>query len=331
MNQRFWRTCVTFLLVLLLSPMAAMAKPAMCPPRHLGINLVPLPSGWYNGAVEMVFPTATQIAYYKGVGMNAIRLPLAWEDLQPQLNGELDTRFMGHTIDFLDLAEAQGMKVMIDLHNYARYRKQLIGSEAVPEAAFKDLWTRLAGALAKHPAVFAYSLMNEPTHTNGLWHTVAQAGVDGIRAADKKRPIYVDGDGWSNTQNWPVDNPEPFVTDPANQIVYEAHIYFDEDFSGRYKIPIGPSDMAMRAEQRLQPFLTWLTAHHQRGAIGEVGVPMDDPRWLPALSRFLDMTDTACLDWFMWAGGGWRENYELSLEPINGQDRPQIKLLRSRL
>ena len=125
MKLRFWQKCVTVLLVLLLAPMAAMAKPSMCPPRHLGINLVPLPSGWYNGAVEMVFPTATQIAYYKGVGMNAIRLPLAWEDLQPQLNGELDTRFMGHTIDFLDLAEAQGMKVMIDLHNYARYRKQL--------------------------------------------------------------------------------------------------------------------------------------------------------------------------------------------------------------
>jgi endoglucanase len=100
---------------------------------------------------------------------------------------------------------------------------------------------------------------------------------------------------------------------------------------GRYKIPIGPTDMAVRTEQRLQPFLTWLTRHHQRGAIGEIGVSQDDPRWLPALSKFLDMTDATCLDWFMWAGGGRRENHELALEPINGQDRPQIKLLRSRL
>ena len=328
MNMKFWKRWITVLLLLL--PVTQLSA-AVCPARVLGINLVPLPSGWYNGKVEAVFPTAAQITYYKGVGMNAIRLPLAWEDLQPQLNGELDARFIGHTVEFLDLAQAQGMKVMIDLHNYARYRGQLIGTEAVPAAAFEDLWTRVAGELGKHPAIFSYGLMNEPHNTNNTWHTVAQAGVDGIRAADKTRPIYVDGDGWSGTQNWPVDNPQPFVSDPANKIVYEAHVYFDDDFSGRYKTPVGSTDMAVRAEQRLQPFLTWLTSHHQRGAIGETGVPMDDPRWLPALSKFLDMTDAACLDWFMWAGVGWRENYELSLEPINGQDRPQIKLLRSRL
>lgn len=328
MKTQLWTRWMT---VLLLSLTMTHVSAAVCPPRLLGINLVPLPSGWYNGKVEMVFPTAAQIAYYKGVGMNAIRLPLAWEDLQPQLNGELDTRFIDHTVAFLDLAQAQGMKVMIDLHNYARYRGQLIGIEAVPVAAFTDLWTRVAGELGKHPAIFAYGLMNEPHNTNGLWHTVAQAGVDGIRAVDKNRPIYVDGDGWSGTQNWPVDNPQPFVSDPSDKIVYEAHVYFDDDFSGRYKTPVGSTDMAARAEQRLQPFLTWLTTHRQNGAIGETGVPMDDPRWLQALTKFLDMTDNACIGWFMWAGGAWRPNYELSLEPINGQDRPQVKILRSRL
>lgn len=144
-------------------------------------------------------------------------------------------------------------------------------------------------------------------------------------------PIYVKGDGWSNSTNWLAENPVPFVTDPSNRIVYEAHIYFDDDYSGRYKTSIGSTDLAARATERLKPFLTWLTTHHQRGVIGEIGVPQDDPRWLLALDKFLDMTDAACVDWFMWAGGGWREGYELSLEPINGQDRPQIKLLRSRL
>ena len=58
---------------------------------------------------------------------------------------------------------------------------------------------------------------------------------------------------------------------------------------------------------------------------------MDDPRWLLALQKFVDMSNTACLDWFMWAGGGWRETYELSLEPIAGKDRPQVELLRKSL
>ena len=328
MKMQFWKHSIMVLLLLL--PISQVSA-VVCPPRFLGVNLVPLPTGWYNGAVEMKFPTAEHIAYYKSVGMNAIRLPIAWEDVQPQLNGELNARFIGHTIDFLDLAHAQGMKVLIDLHNYARYRNQLIGTTTVPGTAFKDVWARLASALTRHPAIFAYGLMNEPHNTNGLWHTVAQAGVDGIRSVDTSRPIYVGGDGWSGTESWPTENPMPFVTDPANRIVYEAHIYYDDDHSGRYKTGVGTTDMAVRAAQRLQPFLTWLTANRQRGAIGETGVPMDDPRWLPALTTFLDMTDAACLNWFMWAGGAWRAEYELSLEPINGQDRPQIKLIRSRL
>jgi endoglucanase len=111
--------------------------------------------------------------------------------------------------------------------------------------------------------------------------------------------------------------------------VYEAHLYFDDDFSGRYQKPVGSTDMAARAAQRLQPFISWLVKHNQKGAIGEVGVPMGDTRWLLALQTFLDMSETACLEWFMWAGGGWRETYELSLEPINGKDRPQVGLLRT--
>lgn len=319
------------LLVLLVLIPIFPAQAVVCPPRFLGVNLVPLPTGWYNGAVEMKFPSAEQIAYYRGVGMNAIRLPIYWEELQPTLGGELNPRYVAHTLEFLDLAHAQGMKVLIDLHNYARYRERLIGSPEVPANAFKDVWKRLAGALTRHPAIFAWGLMNEPHHTTGLWHTVAQAGLDGIRQIDNARLIYVGGDGWSNTQSWPTENPVPFVTDPANRVVYEAHVYLDDDFSGRYKTPVGSTDMALRAQQRLQPFLTWLTTHRQRGAIGETGVPMNDPRWLDGLTRFLDLTDVACLSWFMWAGGNWRPDYELSLEPIAGQDRPQIRLLRPRL
>ncbi|MBL8484253.1 MAG: hypothetical protein JNJ60_18800, partial [Rhodocyclaceae bacterium] len=79
------------------------------------------------------------------------------------------------------------------------------------------------------------------------------------------------------------------------------------------------------------PFLRWLAAHGQRGAIGETGVPMDDARWLDALAKFLDMSAAACLDWFIWAGGNWRSTYELSHEPVDGRDRPQMELLRARL
>lgn len=302
-----------------------------CESQMRGINLVPLPSGWRNGAPELVFPKVEHISYYRSVGMNSIRIPLNWETLQPSLFGDLNFRYLRQLFEFLDQADAQDMKVLIDLHNYGRYQKQLVGSPAVPAEAFRDLWARLAKVLAGKNAVYAYGLMNEPHDTEGLWHKVAQSGVDGIRSVDTTRQIFVAGDGWSNAQRWPKVNPVPFVTDPARKLVYEAHTYFDDDFSGRYRTPAGNTDLAERAEQRLQPFLDWLRRNGQRGAIGEFGVPMDDPRWLQAQERFLDLADQACLDWFVWAGGAWRPTYELSMEPVSGKDRPQVELIRRRL
>lgn len=263
--------------------------------------------------------------------MNGIRLPISWETMQPTLYGELNARYLAHALEFLDNANDHGMKVVIDLHNYARFRDKLIGSADVPAQAFKDIWVRLAGAFSKHAAVSAFGLMNEPHDTGGLWQRVAQHGVDGIRSVDTIHPIYVGGDSWSNSQRWPVVNPVPFVSDPSNMVFYEAHIYFDDDFSGRYRTPVGATNVSKRAAQRLQPFLSWLKTHGQRGVIGEFGVPMEDANWLPGLETFLNMTDNACVDWFIWAGGAWRESYELSLEPINGRDRPQIEMIRARL
>ena len=320
---------------LVLLTLLALLPPAQaqttCPGRLRGINLVPLPTGWYNNAVEMKFPDESHIVYYKNVGMNAIRLPLNWEEMQPTLEGPLNPRYIQHALEFLDKAQAHGMKVVIDLHNYARYRNTLIGSPGVPISSFTSFWKQLAAALKHHPIIVAWGLSNEPHDTGGTWPTIAQAGVNAIRSEDTTRLIYVGGDDWSHTQTFPTSHPAPFVTDPAKKIVYEGHIYFDDDFSGRYKTPVGNTDMAARATQRLQPFITWLQTHKQRGVIGEVGVPMDDPRWLQALTRFLDMTDAACVDWFMWAGGAWRPTYELNHEPIDGKDRPQIQLIRSRM
>lgn len=298
-----------------------------------GINIFAHPSGWHEGKTDVVFPKNSTIKYYKNVGMNAIRLPIEWERIQPKLFGDLNQRYLSHINEFLNDSKASNLKVVIDLHNYGRYESQLVGSKNVPAFAFEDLWYKLATEFKNNDAVLAYGLMNEPHDTNGLWHKVAQFGVDGIRKADKKRVIYVAGDRWSNSMVWDQHNPKPFVTDIiGNNVVYEAHLYFDDDFSGRYKIPISKNlDLAQRTNERLLPFINWLKKYNQVGIIGEVGVPMDDDRWLIALDRFLNLSKDNCLGWFMWAGGNWRPTYELSLEPIDGKDRPQINMIRHHL
>lgn len=295
-----------------------------------GINLVQLPTGWRDGHVELQFPGEEHVKYYKSVGFNVIRLPVSWEELQPELMGPLSERYVADLMQFLDIARTYQQPVLVEIHNYARYRNQLIGSPAVPVAAFTDVWKRLAGALKSHSAVYAYGLMNEPHDTNRTWQSVAQYGVDGIRSADMERVIYVSGDNWSNSQLWPQVHPAPFVRDPQGRIVYEAHLYLDDDFSGRYQIPLGNVDLQERVKTRLTPFIDWLKKNKQRGAITETGVP-SDAVWRPGMEAIWDTTDANCVEWFLWAGGRWSAGYLLSLEPQNGVDRPQVQWLRERI
>ena len=41
-------------------------------------------------------------------------------------------------------AASKGMRVILDVHNYAAYRGSMIGTESVPANALGDLWGRIA-------------------------------------------------------------------------------------------------------------------------------------------------------------------------------------------
>jgi len=295
-----------------------------CPNARTGVNLAGAEFGRNIPGVEGTdyrFPTREQVEYFAKVGFNSIRLPVKWERLQPQLGGELDSRYLAGIRSVLDSAEERDMDVLIDLHNYARYRGELVGSEDVPARMLFDVWRRVALALGAHKGLYAYGLMNEPFNTKGLWHEAAQAGVDGIRSVDRTHRIYVAGEGFSNTMRWPRLNPEPFVRDPANLEVYEGHLYLDPDFSGKYHVTDPASDPAALAGERMQPFVQWLQKHGKEGAIGEYGVPSEDARWFGGVDKVIEMTREACLSTFYWAGGNWSPGYKLSLKPLNGNDR----------
>lgn len=279
------------------------------------------------------FPTKENAAYYNSVGFDTIRLPLKWERLQPVLFQNLDSAYLKQIIDVLDIAQLNKQKVLLDLHNYGRYNDKVVGSvPEVPIKSFYDVWNKIASAVGAHPAVFAYGLMNEP-HGMGdsrLWPAIAQAGVDGVRSVDMTHTLFVAGDGWSNVLNWSKNNPAPFVKDPSNKVVYEAHIYFDDNSSGTYKVGVAdPSvNLPKLVIDRLTPFIDWLSKYSQNGVIGEWGVPKDGS-WTPVIDTFLSTTDANCLGWFFW-GGGLSQGNILSLEPMNGVDKPQIARVKQR-
>lgn len=321
--------------LLVVTAAGAAAGTTDCKSRLIGVNLAGaefaphrLP-GHYGR--EYRFPIEAQFRYYRAAGFNAVRLPILWERLQPKLFGELDHDYLGGISNSLDLAASQHMRLVVDLHNYARYQGKLIGEQEVGVAAFQDVWRRLAKELRGHPALEAYGLMNEPYNTQGQWERWAQAGVDAVRELDRRTRLYIAGDSFSNAHRWPTTHPKPFVVDPQGLESYEAHLYFDRDYSGRYQEEVPPSDQASAVRRKTAGFQAWLRRYDKRGVIGEWGVPTGNLDWSPSVYEFLKFAGQACMDTYMWAGGAWSPGYRLSLEPTGGGDKPIVSELRALL
>jgi Ca2+-binding RTX toxin-like protein len=298
----------------------------------IGINLAGAEFGSASGTYgyDYIYPSTSELDYFNSEGISLIRLPVRWEHLQRTLDGALDPAEIGRVHTFLDAAAARGMQVILDVHNYGRYFGQVIGSTAVPISSFADFWSKMAAEFHGSPALSGFGLMNEPHDMGGatVWPAAAQAAADAIRAAGATENIIVDGDGWSSAGTWQTVNGDLAIKDALNKIVYDAHIYFDRNNSGTYQ---GTYDQEgatpATGVERLQVFEDWLQAHNAKGFIGEFGVPANDPRWLQALSNFVDALHQDGIDGTAWAAGPWWGNYPLSLEPANGQDKPQLDIL----
>jgi endoglucanase len=280
---------------------------------------------------------------------------------------DLDPTYAAGLAKTVALLRARAMMVILDVHNYARYRRDLIGSPAVPVAAFQDLWKRLAIIHKDEPHVWGYGLMNEPGNGKA-WKDAAQAAIDGIRSVDRWTQILVANDypGWGATAanrkpgldlaTWaeggmPIPIPS-LLRDPSDNLRFELHTYFDHDNSGTYRVPYekeivrtdGPGHRVMPeiGIQRMKPFVEWLRRHKVRGFIGEYSAPANagvDPRWLDILDRTMAYMQENNLPSTYWAGGQrWSQGNPMIIEPSGWlaslpdgerlRERPQLTLLR---
>lgn len=301
----------------------------------IGINLSGAEFGkGHRYGTDYIYPSAAELAYYAAKGVEMVRLPFKWERMQKTLDGDLDPAELGRLKQFLANADAVGVKVIIDLHNYGRYGGNAIGTDKVSVAQFADFWSKMATAVGNSPALLGYDLMNEPHDmpSKTAWPTAAQAAVDAIRAVDTDTKIYVSGDGWSSARMWTAFNDALLIKDPSNKIVYQAHIYFDNDGAGIYDQNYdGEKAYATMGMDRIRNFTDWLAKNNVEGFIGEFAVPGNDPRWLTVLDNFLAGLEEMGLDGTYWGGGAWFGNYALGLRYGDGTDRPQLDVLEKYL
>jgi len=310
------------------------------PINLVGVNLAGAEFGAGNSAsaslpgryqIHYIYPGEADFKRYADLGMKLVRLPFRWERLQPKLNTELNAAELSRLMATLDHARKHDVQVILDMHNYYRYYGKLIASGDVPISAFADSWRRIARKVANHPAVYGYGLMNEPHSTNGKWPAAALAASKAIREIDRKGWIYVAGDRWSSAYHWPSYNTQlvsdPWMRDPKNNLIYEAHLYLDKDFSGSYAnrgAVYGP----MTGVDRAKPFVEWLRKHRLRGFIGEHGAPDYSPSAIVATDNLLKYLGQNCIPSTYWAAGPWWGDYALSLDVNNGKARPQLPVLR---
>lgn len=288
----------------------------------------------YTYPVQRFTPGYTSPAYFVAAGMNAFRLSVLWERLQPALGAPLNeaelARLIAATHDLTQL----GAWVIVDVHNYARYRGDIIGSSGVPVSALADLWEKLAPHFAGEDHVIL-DLMNEPHDiSTATWVEAANAAIAAIRTAGAHNIILVGGNSWSGAHRWydRVDgesNAEAMlkIVDPLDRTVFEAHLYLDSNSSGTSADCV--SDTI--GVERLEPFTRWLKENHKLGFIGEFGAGSSNEclAALTSMVRFMNEHSNILIGWTYWgAGPWWPKDYFTLLEPEGGKDVPQMQALK---
>ncbi|MBN6150707.1 glycoside hydrolase family 5 protein [Xanthomonas sp. AmX2] len=322
--------------------LAAMAPGAIAQQalRYAGVNLA---GAEFNSAKkpgvlfkDYMYAADSDYAYAAAQGMNIVRLPFLWERLQPTAHGELDAAQLGYLRTAVNRAKSHNLRLILDVHNYAKYYGVRIGN-GVPASALADLWRRLAIEFGNDDTV-VFGLMNEPNGiASGDWASAAQLAIDAIREAGAYNLIMVPGTAFTGAHSWNsswygVPNAQSLVSidDPAGNLVFEVHQYLDADYSGTSPACVSTTIGA----DKLQGFTQWLRANGYRGFLGEFG-GSSDPTCLAALDNMLGhVQDNAdvWMGWTAWAAGAWwKTDYPFNLQPSkDGTGKPQMTVLSAR-
>jgi hypothetical protein len=140
------------------------------------------------------WPTSGDWSYLAGKGISFARLPIAWENIQTTLGGALNATYLANLKTAIAGAQANGIGVNVDLHNYSNYVDAThwgsgcsagsgcitVGGDAgtlatgvsylgngVTAANFANVWSQIATALVGTPGLSGYDLMNEPFYSVG--------------------------------------------------------------------------------------------------------------------------------------------------------------------
>jgi endoglucanase len=278
------------------------------------------------------WPTSAEVDYYLAKGMTTFRVGFLWERLQASANAPFTADYFAKLDALVRYATSRNATVIIEPHNFARYYGNTVGSAQVPNAVFADLWARLGAAYKANPSVW-FNLVNEPHDLpSAQWVGAANAAIAGARGAGATNKVVVPGVAWTGAHSWydtSYGTPNAValldITDPVNNVVFEAHQYLDSDSSGSSGVCVS----ATIGSERLAPFLKWLRANGKKGILGEFAGGDNATCNLAIADMLATMKaqSDVLLGWTWWGGGPAWGAYTFALDPTSTGDSPQMALL----
>ncbi len=294
-------------------------------PRLVGVNTS---GAEFNSSVlpgvinkNYIYPTPAELAFIKDQGATVIRLPIRWERIQRSLKSPLDPGELALIQQTVQSASANGLCVMIDIHNFATYFGDPLTKDPTLQDGFVDLWLRLARELT-NPDTTIFDLMNEPSKIPvANWAALAKRTLAELRRANAKNVVMIAGGRWSGVHDWfspqdDVSNATAFadLKDPLNRVVLEAHQYVDKYYSGTTTECLTPEQF----DDMFQKITAWAITNKQRLFLGEFATPATG-NCLLTLDKLLQLTgDPVWRGWSYWATGRWwNTTYPFALSTTN--------------
>jgi endoglucanase len=279
---------------------------------------------------DYIYPDKAVADPFVKNGFDTVRLSILWERIQPEPFKPLKDSEMA-LVD-KSIKDLGGFKViLLDVHNYARYRGARLDQTPRGGEMLADLWTRLAQRYGLNPNI-AFGIMNEPYDISARdWRTIADQSVAAIRATGATNLLLIPGTQWTGAHSWTdggdQSNAAAFqdFRDPGNNFLFELHQYMDPDSSGTTDSCV---DRTIGSE-RLIAVTKWLRDRKARALLGEFGSP-DNPTCLAALDdmmAYINANTDVWAGWTYWAAGAWWGNYAMSIQPDGDKNKPQTEVL----
>lgn len=329
---RFAALCVIVLATVVACSRDVPMPKVSAPVLYKGVNLSGAEFGTAlpgTKGTDYTWPTKAEVDYFTAKGMNTFRVQFQWERLQPTAKGVFNATYAADLDALVVYATSKGATVLLNPQNFARYYGKVVGTVDVPNDVFADLWTRLALKYASNPKVM-FGLVNEPHDMpTEQWLAAANAATAAIRAAGATNVISVPGNAWTGAMHWTSNwygTPNSTVmlkyVDPKNNSIFEVHNYLDSDAGGGGTECVN----ATVGSDRMKNVVAWARTNGKKLMLGEFGAPNTATckAAITDLLTYIQNNSDVVVGWAWWAAGPWWGDYQLTIEPKNGVDRPQM-------